>query len=63
MIVEIIAICYHACFADFWRGVFFGRKHRKHIDYIRFYDKDNYRHVVCDKCKTDLKFHQRLIKK
>ena len=56
--VLLIILCYHACFADFWRGYLFARKHRNHKSFLNILTSSNGIVTVhCDFCKVYKEFH------
>lgn len=50
--------CYHACYLDFWKGVFFGLCHRKHKIYIATCP-DGTKSAVCETCHKEQRFKQK----
>jgi len=60
LIIEIIGTLYHMCFLDFWRGVVFGLRHRKHANMIYFATcPDGTRTAICGACNKELRFKQK----
>jgi len=53
-----VIACYHACYLDFWKGLFFSYKHKKHG--IGIYTcPDGTVSAVCHKCEKEIRFKQK----
>jgi len=47
------------CFLDFWRGVNFGLRHRKHGIYIATCP-DGTKSAICERCRKQVRFKQKI---